>query len=151
MPIEPGEPAPAITAPNQLGDSVTLEFNGPTVLYFYPRDDTPGCTTEADQFQRELETYYDAGVAVYGVSTDDVDSHAAFASDRGLEFDLLADPDGEIADAFAVDLRSDGAASRTTFVLADGQVCGLYEGVQPDGHARTVLMDMLDMGLVNLE
>ena len=151
MPLEPGAPAPAITATNQAGESVSLAFEAPTVLYFYPEDDTPGCTVEADQFQRELETYYDAGVDVYGVSTDDVDSHAEFAADRGVAFDLLADPDGEVAAAFDVDLAEDGRAPRTTFVLADGQVCGLYEGVRPDGHARTVLMDMLDMGLVSLD
>jgi peroxiredoxin Q/BCP len=151
MPLDTGEPAPEITAQNQHGESLTLEFAAPTVLYFYPEDGTPGCTTEADQFQTELETYRDAGVDVYGVSTDTVESHREFAADRGVEFDLLADPDGEIAAAFDVELRDDGAAPRTTVVLADGQVCGLYEGVRPDGHARTVLMDMLDMGLVSLE
>ncbi|EMA31250.1 redoxin domain-containing protein, partial [Halobiforma nitratireducens] len=63
MPLEPGADAPTITAPNQDGEDRTLEFETPTVLYFYPRDDTPGCTVEATQFQRELETYRDAGVA----------------------------------------------------------------------------------------
>jgi peroxiredoxin Q/BCP len=149
MPLEPGEPVPPITAPTQHGDRVTVEFEAPTVLFFYPEDGTPGCTTEASQFDRELETYGDAGVAVYGISTDDVESHAAFADDQDLDVTLLADPDGKVAEAFDVEMRG-GATARTTFVLAGDQVCGLYEGVRPDGHARNVLMDMLNEGLVSL-
>jgi peroxiredoxin Q/BCP len=150
MPLAPGDDAPAVTAPNQDGDDVTLAFEEPTVVYFYPKDDTPGCTIEATQFQRELETYRDAGVDVYGVSIDDVDSHRSFCESEGLEFDLLADPDAEIADAFAVELRDSGVTTRTTFLLADGEVQAVYEGVDPDGHARDVLMDALEDGLVTL-
>ena len=149
MTLDDGADAPTVTAPNQDGEDVTLEFDEPTVLYFYPRDDTPGCSLEANQFQRELETYRDAGVSIYGVSTDDVDSHRSFCESEGLEFDLLADPDGEIADAFDVDLQG-GAAARTTFFLADGEVKDVYEGVDPDGHAREVLQDALEEGLVTL-
>lgn len=150
MTLETGDSAPRVEAENQRGETVELDFDEPTVLYFYPRDDTSGCTVEAKQFDAELETYRDAGVAVYGVSTDDVDSHEAFADKYDLGFDLLADPDAEIADAFGVD-TSRGAAERTTFVLADGEVQAVYGGVQPDGHARDVLSDMLDDGLVVLE
>lgn len=150
MPLEPGDPAPPVTATNQHGDRVTVEFVDPTVLFFYPADATPGCTTEATQFDRERETYRDAGVEVYGISTDDVDSHAAFAADEDLDITLLADPDAAVAEAFGVELQEERAA-RTTFACAEGQVCGLYEGVRPDGHARNVLMDMLDEGLVTLE
>lgn len=150
MVLETGEAVPEVTATNQHGEEVTAEFDVPTVLFFYPRDETPGCTVEASQFQAELETYHEAGVAVYGVSTDDVDSHSEFADKEGLEFDLLADPDGKIADAFGVAV-SDGAARRTTFVCARKQVCGLYEGVRPDGHARSVLEDIIDVGLATLE
>ena len=139
-----------MTATNQGGTEVMLTFDAPTVLYFYPRDDTPGCTTEAGQFDAELQTYREAGVAVYGVSTDEVDSHREFAAEQGLDFDLLADPDGEVAEAFGVDV-SNGAADRTTFVCADGEVRAVYEGVSPDGHARTVLQDMLEMGLARLD
>lgn len=150
MPLEPGARAPPVRAKNQDGETIELTFEEPTVLYFYPRDDTPGCTTEAQQFNTELETYRDAGVAVYGVSTDDVDSHDAFADKYDLGFDLLADPDGVIADAFDVD-TSRGSADRTTFVLANGDVQTVYTGVTPDGHAREVLSDMLDAGLVSVE
>ena len=149
MPLASGDDAPTVTALNQDGEDVTLAFAEPTVLYFYPRDDTPGCTIEATQFQRERETYQDAGVSVYGVSTDDVDSHQSFCASEGLEFELLADPDAEIADTFDVELRN-GAAARTTFLLADGEVKAVYEAVDPDGHAREVLLDALEDGIVTL-
>ena len=150
MTLETGADAPSVEATNQRGETIDLDFADPTVLYFYPRDDTPGCTTEAEQFDTELESYHDAGVSVFGVSTDDVESHEEFAGKYELRFDLLADPETEIADAFGVD-TSRGAAERTTFVLADGEVKAVYEGVNPDGHARDVLGDMLDEGLVTLE
>jgi peroxiredoxin Q/BCP len=150
MTLDTGDAAPAVEATNQREETIALGFEEPTVLYFYPRDDTPGCTTEAEQFDAELESYHDAGVSVFGVSTDDVESHERFAEKYELRFDLLADPEGEIADAFGVD-TSRGAAARTTFVLADGEVQAVYDGVDPDGHARDVLADMLDDGLVSLE
>ncbi|SIR58073.1 peroxiredoxin Q/BCP [Haladaptatus litoreus] len=149
MTLEAGDDAPAVTANNQHGETVSPEFEAPTVVYFYPRDDTPGCTVEAKQFNAELESYRDAGATVYGVSTDDVESHEAFAEKFDLGFDLLADPDGEIADAFGVEVEND-YTPRTTFVLADGEVKAVYDGVDPDGHAREVLSDMLDDELVAL-
>ena len=150
MTLTEGDDAPTITATNQNGEAVELSFDEPTVLYFYPRDDTSGCTVEAKQFDMVLETYDEAGVAIYGVSTDGVDSHAAFVEKYDLGFDLLADPDGEIAAAFEVDASS-GAAPRTTFTLAGGEVEAVYTDVNPDGHARDVLGDMLDDGLVALD
>jgi len=150
MPLAAGDDAPTVTARNQDGEEVSPAFEEPTVVYFYPKDDTPGCTVEANQFQSERETYRDAGVDVYGVSVDDVDSHRSFSESEGLEFDLLADPDAEIADAFDVERRDSGVTTRTTFVLADGEVQAVYEGVDPDGHARDVLLDALDDGLVTL-
>jgi peroxiredoxin Q/BCP len=150
MTLETGADAPTVEATNQRGETIELDFSKPTVLYFYPRDDTPGCTTEAEQFDAELESYHDAGVSVFGVSTDDAESHEEFAEKYELTFDLLADPEADIAEAFGVD-TSRGAAERTTFVLADGEVKAVYEGVNPDGHARDVLSDMLDEGLVSLK
>jgi len=149
MVLETGAPVPPVTATNQDGERTTVEFAVPTVLYFYPRDDTPGCATEARGFDAELDAYREAGVRVYGVSTDDADSHRAFAEKHDLGFDLLADPDGEVADAFGVE-TTDGTPRRTTFVCAGGQVCGVYENVRPDGHARDVLRDMLAVDLVSL-
>jgi peroxiredoxin Q/BCP len=150
MVLDTGDPVPEVTATTENGERVTVEFVDPTVLFFYPRDGTPGCTTEANQFDAELETYDEAGVEVYGVSTDDADSHREFADSENLSVTLLADPDRRITEAFGVPVTN-GAATRTTFVCAERQVCGLYEGVSPDGHARDVLTDILDIGLASLE
>lgn len=149
MALETGDDAPEVTAPNQDGETVSPVFEDPTVVYFYPRDDTPGCTVEANQFQRERDAYRDAGVTVYGVSTDDVDSHRNFCESEGLEFDLLADTEGDVADAFDVD-HGGGTAARATFFVDEGEVKTVYENVDPDGHARAVLGDALEDGLVTL-
>ena len=151
MPLEVGDAAPTVSAQNQHDDRVEPSFEAPTVVYFYPRDDTPGCTTEAQQFNRELETYDEAGVEVYGVSVDDVDSHRRFAENYDLEFDLLADPDREVADAFEVEEGPGGTTSRTTFVVRNGEIHRVYENVDPSGHARQVLMDLLDEDVVELD
>lgn len=150
MTLDSGDPAPSISAPNQRGDEVRPSFEAPTVLYFYPRDGTPGCTTEAAEFAAEHDAYREAGVTVYGVSTDGIESHREFATAEGLPFDLLADPDGAVADSFGV-AHDGGAAERTTFVVANGEIEAVYEGVDPNGHARTVLADAADRGLVPLD
>jgi len=145
--LQASDDAPEVTATDHDGDLVTLSFAGPTVLYFYPRDDTPGCTVEAEGFDEELAAYRDAGIAVYGVSTDDAESHAAFRAKYGLDVDLLADPDGSIAAAFGVAVEG-GTADRVTYVLNDGEVKRVYRGVDPEGHARDVLQDLVDAGIV---
>lgn len=150
MPLSEGDPAPAVRGANQHGETVEVDPSGPAVVYFYPRDGTPGCTTEADQFNRERATYREAGVRVYGVSTDSVEDHARFAEDLDLDFDLLADPEGTIAEAFGVSVSGD-TVPRITFVLMEGEVVRVHGDVQPDGHARRVLADLLDEGLVELE
>ncbi len=148
MALEPGERVPDIVAQNQHGDRVRPDFATPTVLYFYPKDDTPGCTTEARQFEAEADRYEQHGVSVYGVSTDGVESHRTFADGEALSFDLLADPDGKVAGAFGVELV-DGHAKRTTFVVAQNKIVGLYEGVRPDGHATGVLRDLGETSLLD--
>ena len=152
MALPTGASAPTVSAKNQDGETVSPDFTEPTVVYFYPRDGTPGCELDANQFQAERDSYRDAGMDIYGVSTDDVDSHKEFADDNGLEFDLLADPDGEVADAFDLEVTDD-FVGRTTFVLADDEVKAVYdpEDVNPDGHAREVLSESLDSGLVALD
>lgn len=149
--LQSGDPTPDVEAENQHGEPVVPDFDAPTVVYFYPEDGTPGCSTQADQFAREADAYDDAGVTVYGVSRDGVDSHREFAEARGVSYDLLADPEGEVCAAFGVPLDNSDRAERTTFVVADGTVKRVYEGVSADGHARDVLFDMLDDGLVELE
>lgn len=149
MVLSPGDPVPAVTSRNQHGDTVEIDTEGPTVVYFYPRDDTPGCTIEAQQFERERDSYAEAGVNIIGVSTDDVDSHAEFSDKYDLSFDLLADPEGELAEVFDVPIKR-GATVRTTFVIIEGAVHNVYEQVDPDGHARTVLNNLLEDGVVSL-
>ena len=150
MVLEPGSAVPDVVAANQHGERVRPDFETPTVLYFYPKDDTPGCATEARGFEDAFERYEQYGVSVYGVSTDDVESHREFAESESLSFDLLADPEGTVADAFGVELV-DGHARRTTFAVAYGQVVGLYEGVRPDGHAKDVLRDLGEAGLLSAD
>jgi len=140
MTLQPGDPAPDVSARNQAGDVVSPALEEPTVVYFYPRDDTPGCTLEAREFEAELESFHHAGATVYGVSTDDVDSHRDFADQEGLSLDLLADPDGAVAEAFDVELQGN-FVDRITFVLADGTVRAVVDAdtMQPEGHAAEVL------------
>lgn len=142
--LQLGDDAPEISAQNQHGEPVTLAFSQPTVLYFYPKDFTGGCTIEANDFQSQLPAYRDHGIGVYGVSMDDVERHAEFADQEGFEFDLLADPDGAVARAFGVDTTG-GYTDRVTFALADGQVVGVYDPTlaDPEGHAAGVLEDLL--------
>jgi len=150
VPLARGDPAPTVRAKDQHEAPIELTFEAPTVLFFYPRDGTPGCTTEASQFDAERATYAEVGLTAYGISTDDVEDHATFAQDEGLEVPLLADPDGETAAAFEVPVEN-GRAARTTYVLTDGVVERVYEDVQPDGHPRRVLEDLLSDGVVELD
>ena len=140
MALEAGAPAPDVEAANQHGESIAPAFAEPTVVYFYPRDGTPGCTLEAREFEADIESFRRAGVAVYGVSTDDVDSHREFADEEDLSFDLLADPDGDVAEAFGLEVQDD-FVDRITFVLADGEVQAVVDAdtMQPEGHAADVL------------
>jgi peroxiredoxin Q/BCP len=141
--LQSGDDAPAVSAQNQRGETATLQFAEPTVLYFYPKDFTGGCTIEANDFQATLPRFREHGIAVYGVSMDDVERHADFADEEGLEFDLLADPDGTVAEAFGVD-TSEGYTDRVTFTLVGGRVVGVYDPAlaDPEGHAAEVLDDL---------
>jgi peroxiredoxin Q/BCP len=108
------------------------------VLYFYPRDNTPGCTVEGKEFRDLHDQFISLDCAVIGVSTDSVESHRAFAEKHALPFALLADTQGELARAFGVLNR--GMAERATFVLdRDGRVSRAFRQVMPRGHAQQVL------------
>ena len=108
------------------------------VLFFYPKDETPGCTVEGKEF-RDLHAQFTAlDCAVIGVSTDSVASHRAFAANHGFPFILLSDEQGELARDFGV--LTDGVAERATFVIdRDGRVARAFRGVNPRGHADQVL------------
>lgn len=115
------------------------DFHGRNVvLYFYPKDDTPGCTVEGKEFRDLHDEFTALDTIVIGASTDSVDSHRRFAQKHALPFPLLADPDGELAGAFNV--LNNLMASRTTFVLGpDGRIVRIFSNVAPRGHAREVL------------
>ncbi|MCS7197627.1 MAG: peroxiredoxin [Candidatus Bipolaricaulota bacterium] len=138
MALPVGTPAPRIDTVDQDGKRVTLDFQGLTVLYFYPKDDTPGCTAEACSFRDDLSEFVRRGVKVYGVSTDDAESHKKFAQKYGLNFTLLADPDKKICRAYDV-LNFLGFAQRVTFIIKDGVIVRVFPKVSPDGHSREVL------------
>jgi peroxiredoxin Q/BCP len=145
--LEPGDSAPDVRARNQDGEAVQLSDDRPTVVYFYPKDFTGGCTIQANDFQDALPEYRDAGVTVCGVSMDDVETHADFAAEEGVEFDLLADPDGEVAAAFGLE-TAEGYTDRRTFLIVDGRIEAVYdpELADPSGHAREVLADATATG-----
>jgi len=143
-----GTPAPDFELPNQDGDAVALsEFDGQhVVVYFYPRADTPGCTTEACDFRDNWDRYADADVPVLGVSDDPVEDLADFAEKYDLPFDLLSDADGEVATAYESygerEIMGDvmDVTFRNTYVLGpDGTIEAAFEGVDPEGHADEVL------------
>jgi peroxiredoxin Q/BCP len=141
--LEPGAPAPEVSAQNQFGETASPDFEEPTVVYFYPEDFTGGCTIEARDFQEHLPQFREGGITVYGVSMDDVATHDEFAEEERLLYDLLADPDGTVAEAFGLD-TSGGRTDRRTFVLADGEVKSVYDPApsNPEGHAEEVLHDV---------
>lgn len=132
--------AASIRVPDQHGKFRNLaDFHGRTlVVYFYPKDDTPGCTVEGKDFRDLYEEFLALDCSIVGISTDGVDSHRAFAEKHALPFTLLADTSGELAEAFGV-LNGRGA-NRSTFVLAaDGRVVRTFVDVAARGHAQQVL------------
>jgi len=146
--IEQGRPAPDFELKSDAGETVRLsDFRGrPVVLYFYPKDDTPGCTTEACEFRDAYDVFRERGAEVLGVSPDDVASHEKFKTKYGLPFTLLADPDHEVAEKYGVWIeksmygRNYMGIDRTTFVIGpDGILQHIFRKVKPDGHAAEVL------------
>ena len=113
-----------------------------TVLYFYPKDDTPGCTREACAFRDRMEDYRQAEIQVYGVSLDSPESHRRFRDKHGLNFPLLTDEDGRVAEALGVLRENRERANRVTFLLApDGTIAKVYPEVSPETHADEILED----------
>jgi thioredoxin-dependent peroxiredoxin len=114
-----GQPAPEFTLPDQNGGSVSLSSlkGGWVVVYFYPKDDTPGCTAESCSFRDSFEEFTDAGAKVVGISSDSVESHKAFATKHNLPFTLLADTDGSVRKAFGVGKTLGLIPGRVTYVI----------------------------------
>ncbi len=143
-----GSPAPAFEMVSDEGQTVRLadERGHAVVLYFYPRDDTPGCTVEACAFRDDYQAYDDAGVVILGVSPDTVASHQKFKAKFHLPFPLLADVGHKVAEAYGVwgEKKSGGRTSigirRTTFLIGpDGQILRVFENVKPNGHSKEIL------------
>ena len=146
-PLTVGEPAPAFTLPDQHGESRSLaDYRGDwVVLYFYPKDDTPGCTTEACSFRDNINRLIAQDAVVLGVSMDDVASHADFAAKYELPFPLLADPEGEVVERYGAlsDFLVVKFAKRQTFIIDPaGKIAKIYRKVDPDEHVRDVLADL---------
>ena len=113
-----------------------------TVLYFYPKDDTPGCTREACAFRDRIDDYKRANIRVYGVSLDSPESHRRFREKHGLNFPLLTDEGGRAAEALGVLRENRERANRVTFLLApDATIAKVYPEVSPETHADEILED----------
>ncbi|MET0594139.1 MAG: peroxiredoxin [Polyangiaceae bacterium] len=136
-----GAAAPAIETTAHDGSHVSFAAlkGKPIVVYFYPKDDTPGCTKEACELRDAYTKIQETGAVVFGVSTDDNASHTAFATKHNLPFQLLPDKDAAIAKAFGVSLRL-GMAKRVTFVIdRAGRIAKVFPDVNPTGHAAEIL------------
>ena len=142
-----GSQAPEFELADQTGQLQSLEDYRDqwVVLYFYPKDETPGCTTEACEFRDNIFAFRDLNAQILGVSLDDVESHREFAENHSLPFPLLADVDGNAADAYGVKTRMLGmtVAKRQTFIIAPGgNIAKQYEKVKPDEHSKEVIADL---------
>jgi peroxiredoxin Q/BCP len=140
--LEPISVAPDFSAPDEAGKVRSLsEFRGrPLVLYFYPKDGTPGCTREACAFRDEWQRLQATGAHVVGVSLDSVESHAEFKRQHALPFPLLSDTDGSVLEAYGVTRNAKGYAARTTFIIdAEGIIRRIFPEVDPAVHVKDVL------------
>ncbi|HEY5314078.1 MAG TPA: thioredoxin-dependent thiol peroxidase [Pirellulales bacterium] len=146
--IEPGQPAPDFSLPADNGQKVRLkdQRGSPVVLYFYPRDDTPGCTREACAFRDRLKELTQRGAKVFGVSTDDVASHEKFRDKYQLNFPLLADVEHRVAEQYGAwreknmyGKKSWGVQRSTYLIDAEGTVRRVWKKVSVDGHDQAVI------------
>ena len=148
---KPGERAPDFEARDQNGNTVSLaSFLGrPVVLYFYPKDNTPGCTAEACSFRDSMDTLRSREIAVLGVSADSEESHAGFASRYKLNFTLLSDRGKSIVRAYGVESPF-GTAERVTYIIGpDGIIKYVFPRVNTKTHAADVLKKIEELGLAS--
>lgn len=154
MALKPGDLAPDFSLPDADGNLVKLsDFRGKrVVLYFYPRDNTPGCTKEACGFRDTYAEYQAQDAVVLGISTDDAKSHTKFVQKFSLPFPLLSDVDGQVATAYdSYGLKKFMGkeymgVSRKTFVISpDGKIEKVYLKVKPDQHAAEILSDLAEL------
>jgi peroxiredoxin Q/BCP len=146
-----GQSAPEFELSDQTGQLHSLEDYRDqwVVLYFYPKDETPGCTIEACEFRDKIFAFKKFNAQILGVSLDDVESHQKFAEHHSLPFPLLADIEGKAADAYGVKTKMSGmtVAKRQTFLIGpDGTLAKHYEKVKPAEHSAQVLADLKELG-----
>jgi thioredoxin-dependent peroxiredoxin len=143
MALTVGATAPDFTVKDTNGNTVKLsDYAGKmVVMYFYPKDDTPGCTKQACSFRDNYEQYLSKGITVFGVSLDDASSHKAFTDKFNLPFPLLADTDAAITTAYGVVTDRNGTryAQRVTYVINDGKIQQVYDTINTETHATDVL------------
>ena len=142
-----GSSAPEFSLTSNDGSPVSLkDYKGKwVVLYFYPKDFTSGCTLEAQNFQRDLTKYQNAGAIILGVSVDSAQSHKDFCAKEGLNFKLLADPDAKVSSQYGSVMEYQGSkmAARNTFIInPKGEIARVYTGVKPAAHSEEVLKDL---------
>ncbi|WP_318568429.1 thioredoxin-dependent thiol peroxidase [Salinigranum marinum] len=150
--LDTGTAAPDFELQNQHGEPVGLaDFDGWVVVYFYPRADTPGCTTEACGFRDAVDEFSERGISVVGISDDPVSDLATFAEKHDLSFDLLSDEDGAVAEAYdsygekkMFGKTFDGVFRNTYVVDPEGTIVRAYEDVSPENHAEGILLDLED-------
>jgi peroxiredoxin Q/BCP len=145
-----GKPAPDFSLTTGDGSQVGLkDYRGKwVVLYFYPKDFTSGCTMEARNFQRDLSKYEESGAVILGVSVDTAQSHKDFCDKEGLNFKLLADPDGKVSTEYGsvMDYKGQKLAARNTFIInPDGKIVKVYTSVKPAEHSEQVLKDLAEL------
>jgi thioredoxin-dependent peroxiredoxin len=139
-----GQPLPDLDLTAEDGRHLgTAELKGQkTVLYFYPQDDTPGCTKEACAFRDRMDDYAEADIRVYGVSLDSPESHREFRAKYNLNFPLLTDEGGRASETLGVLRKNRRSANRVTFLLdPDGRISRVYPEVSPETHADEILQD----------
>ncbi len=152
MKPEPGDKAPDFTLPDAHGHLHSLKdllagYRG-LVLYFYPRDDTPGCTTEACGFRDSMSKLRSIDINVVGISVDSPESHRKFAAKYGLNFTLLSDEDGRVARSYNAYSDQKGRCLRKTFIIdANGVIRAAFHKVTADGHAEEILSTIKQLDL----
>jgi thioredoxin-dependent peroxiredoxin len=154
MTIKINQAAPDFSLPDENGNYHKLtDFLGkPVVLYFYPRDDTPGCTKEACNFRDDYSAFQKAGLEIIGISPDTVESHAKFKAKYTLPFLLLADKDHQVSKLFGawgkkkfMGREFDGVLRTTFLINKEGEIVKIFEGVKPADHSKEVLSEFLKL------
>jgi len=145
-----GDEAPKVSAPDQNGAAFSLAdayAKGPTLVYFYPKADTPGCTAQACSLRDAFPEFTGEGVQIIGVSGDSVEGQKKFADKYKLPFALLADPESVVAKAFGVPTMM-GFAKRQSFIIKDGEIAWIVESAKTGDHAAEVQAALRELGLV---